>query len=291
MYIYIKEAKNNEDLIKKVDMPQILKEIIIKLKRTLNIITIKKLDEVHYLYIIPKIKNEKIIERIIKKNSGVQIILSKELKKYKESLNLKEEKNLQYYIEDILKYIMNKSNKKLELQNIYICTNEYKEKNIDIINYLIDKVKTVNIVTNNIKKYNLLEEKIYNQNGILIVVTNNKNKALKRADFIINLDFTSEELKKYKINRNAIIINSTYEKIEILYFQGIIVNNINISIEEKEEYKALYKEFEKIDIFNSFEINNTKYIENIKKKEQCKIKVESLSGNNGIIDTKELLNI
>lgn len=291
MYIYIKEAKNNEDLIKKVDMPQILKEIIIKLKRTLNIITIKKLDEVHYLYIIPKIKNEKIIERIIKKNSGAQIILSKELKKYKELLNLKEEKNLQYYIEDILKYIMNKSNKKLELQNIYICSNEYKEKNIDIINYLIDKVKTVNIVTNNIKKYNLLEEKIYNQNGILIVVTNNKNKALKRADFIINLDFTNEELKKYKINRNAIIINSTCEKIEILYFQGIIVNNINIAIEEKEEYRALYKEFDKIDIFNSFEINNTKYIENIKKKEQYKIEVESLSGNNGIIDTKELLNI
>ena len=146
-------------------------------------------------------------------------------------------------------------------------------------------------MTNNIKKFNSLEEKLYNQHGILIAISNNRNKALRRANFIINLDFNNEELKNYKINRNSIIINSTNEKIEILYFQGIIVNNIKIVMEEKEKYKELYKDFNKIDIYNTFELSNTKYIENIKKIEQSKIKIEHLLGNNGIIDVKELLNI
>lgn len=291
MYIYIKEAKNNEDLIKKVDMPKVIKKIIINLKKIFNIITIRKIDELHYLYIIPQAKNIKKIEKIIRKNSESQIILSKELKKYKEQLNLKEDKIIQYFIYDILTYIMNKINIKLELQNIYICVNEYKEESIDIIKFLIDKVKTVNIVTNNIKKFNSLEERLYNQHGILIAISNNRNKALRRANFIINLDFNNEELKNYKINRNSIIINSTNEKIEILYFQGIIVNNIKIAMEEKEKYKELYKDFNKIDICNTFEFSNTKYIENINKIEQSKIKIEHLLGNNGIIDVKELLNI
>lgn len=53
---------------------------------------------------------------------------------------------------------MNKINSKLELQNLYILANEYNEQNLEIIKYLLDKVKTINIVTNNTKKYNLLEE-------------------------------------------------------------------------------------------------------------------------------------
>jgi len=291
MYIYIKEAKNNEELIKKVDMPQCLKKLIIQFKKAFNIITIKKIDELHYLYIIPKIKNIKIIEEIIKKNSKAKIILAKQLKKYNDTLNIEQEKIVTYFIYDILKYIMDKVNLKVQLQSIYICANEYNEKNLDIIKYLIDKVKTVSIVTNNIKRYNILEEKLYNQNGILIALTNNRSKALKRANIIINLDCTNEELIQYKINRDATIINCTNEKIEILYFQGIIINNINISIEEKDILKQLYKEFDKIDIYNSFEIDKTKYIENIKKIHEDKIKIENLIGNNGIIDVKEIVNI
>jgi len=291
MYIYIKEAKNDEDLIKKVDMPKILTKVIINFKKIFNIITVKKIDEVHYLYIIPKVKNIEIIERIINKNNKAQIIVSKELKKYKKELKLKEYKVIKYFIIDILRYIMDKLDKKVELQNIYICTNEYKKESVEIIKYLINKVKTVNIITNNIKKYNMLEEKLYNQNGILITVTNNKNKALKRANFIINLDFNNEEFKKYKINRNSILINSANENIEILYFQGIIINSINILIEEKKEYKKLFKEFDEIDIYNSFEINSLEYIENISKIEKEKIKIINVKGNNGIIDAKELLNM
>lgn len=291
MYIYIKETKYDEELIKNIDMPIFFKKLIIKLKKIFNIITIKKIDELHCLYIIPKIRNIKIIERIIEKNDSAKIVLSKELKQYEKQLNLKNENKIIMFVYDILKYIMEKSNVKLELQNVYILANEYNQTNLNIIKYLVNKVKTVNIVTNNIKKYNTLEEKLYNEQGILITVANNKNKTLKRANFIINLDFNNEEINNYKINRNSIIINCIKEKIQILYFQGIIINNIDIFIEEKSEYGLIYKEFDKIDIYDIFYNIGLKYEDIIEKIAQNKIKIINLIGNNGIIPEKEILNM
>lgn len=282
MYIYIKEAKKDEELIKNLNLPKLLKKFIIKIKKAFNIILIKQIDKIHFLYIIPKVNNIKIIENIIKKNNNAKIVLSKELKKYEKQLNIKNNRTIIYFVYDILQYIMNKTNEELQLQKIYILANEYNEVNLNIIRNLIDKAKTINIVTENVNKYASLEEKLYNEQGILITVSNNKNKTLRKAEFIINLDFNNEDFKKYKINRNSLIINCNNQKIQIQYFQGIIINNIEIDIEEKEEYSEIYKEFEKLDIYQSFEDYN-----NISKKAT----LVNLIGNNGIINEKEILNL
>ena len=72
MYIYIKKLKNDEEPAKNIDMPKFLKKIVIKLIKFFNIITVKKIDELHYLYIIPK-ENINIIQKIINKNSKEKI--------------------------------------------------------------------------------------------------------------------------------------------------------------------------------------------------------------------------
>ena len=292
MYIYIKKLKNDEELAKNIDMPKFLKKIAIKLIKIFNIITVKKIDELHYLYIIPK-ENINIIQKIINKNSKEKIILSKELKKYEKELNLsKKGSKIVFFVYDILKYIANNLNIKIELQNLYILANEYNKENIEIIKYLLNKVKTINIVTNNIVKYRKLEEKLYNEEGILITITNNKTKGLKRANFIINLDFDNETIKNYNMNMNSIIINCTGNKIDVLkYFQGIIINDIEIKIEDIEENKELYKEFDKTEIYSSFQSEKETYIEAINRTKNDKVEVEGLIGMSGNIDVKELLNI
>lgn len=292
MYIYIKKLKNDEELAQNIDMPKFLKKIVIKLIKFFNIITVKKIDELHYLYIIPK-ENIKIIQKIINKNSKEKIILSKELKKYEKELNLsKKGSKIVFFVYDILKYITNNLNIKIELQNIYILANEYNKENIEIIKYLSNKVKTINIVTNNIVKYRRLEEKLYNEEGILITITNNKTKGLKRANFVINLDFDNETIKNYNMNMNSIIINCANNKIDVLkYFQGIIINDIEIKIEEKKENEELYKEFDKTEIYSSFQSKKETYIETINRIKNDKVEVEGLVGMSGNIDVKELLNI
>ena len=108
MYIYIKKLKNDEELAQNIDMPKFIKKIVIKLIKFFNIITVKKIDELHYLYIIPK-ENINIIQKIINKNSKEKIILSKELKKYEKELNLsKKGSKIVFFVYDILKYIANK---------------------------------------------------------------------------------------------------------------------------------------------------------------------------------------
>lgn len=288
MYIYIKTLKKDEELLVNPNIPKIIQKIIIKFKKIFNIITIKKIDEKHYLYIMPKESN---LEKVVLKNKKEKIILSKELKKYENQFDI-QNKDIYYFIPKILQYIMKEINKKLELQNIFLLVDKYNEKNLEIIKYLIDKVRTVNIITSSVEQYKKLEEKLFNENGTLITVTNNKNKSLKRANFIINIDFSNQNIGEYKISPNAIIINCTNEKIETLkYFQGIIINKIEINLQEKENLKEFYQEFEKIDIYNSLEMKPAKYIENIRQIEQDEIKIKNLIGNNGIIDKKELLNM
>lgn len=291
MYIYVKEMKKDEELIKNINIPNCLKKIIIKVKKMFNIVTIKKINNLHYLYIIPKIKNIKLIEKIIEKNKKAKIILSKKLKHYEKDLQLKPNNSTIYYFTyNILKYTMEKANKEVELQNIYFLANEYNMRNLQIIKYLLDKVKTVTIVTSNPKKFKQLEEKMYEEDGSLIAVTNSKSKGLKRANYIINLDFDNQIISKYKINRNSIIINCTSDKINSLtYFEGVIINNIEIH--KREKIKAFGEEFNEIDLYESFEIKSDKYSENIKKIEEDKVEIINLIGNNGIINIKEIVNV
>lgn len=293
MYIYIKELKNDDELITNAKIPIFAKNIIIKFKKIFKIITIKNIDKYHKLYIIHKKNKLKNIEKIIRKNRSSKIILSKELKKYDKQLNIKQENTkIKYFIFHILKYIMKKIEMEIELQNLYILANEYNKENIEIIEFLIDKVKTVNITTSNINRYKNIEERAYERQAALITISNNKNKALKRAKYIINLDFDNEILSQYKINTNSIIINCTNKKIDVLkYFQGIIINNIEIILKQSEKPKDLYKEFDNIDIYESFEKEDIKYIENIRKIEENEVKIINLIGNNGIINIKEISNI
>ena len=91
---------------------------------------------------------------------------------------------------------------------------------------------------------------------------------------------------------NSIIINCANNKIDVLkYFQGIIINDIEIKIEEKKENEELYKEFDKTEIYSSFQSKKETYIETINRIKNDKVEVEGLVGMSGNIDVKELLNI
>jgi Mor family transcriptional regulator len=213
-----------------------------------------------------------------------------------------------------MNFIINKTKDdsiKLELQSVYILVNEYNSENLEIIQNIMQKVKTVNIVTKELNKYIALEEKMSNEKGIYMSVTNNKRKSLKNAKIIINFDFKNEEIAQYSINRNCIFINCANEKINcVKYFDGIIINNISIDFEEPEEIKKynIYNEFDKIKIYEDFIFFNIMGEPNFKylgsncerlriAKPICSeidrknIKIEDLMGNNGKINQKELVKM
>ena len=87
----------------------------------------------------------------------------------------------------------------------------------------------INIVSPNVKEF-------YNIEDENVIVINNKKKSLKRAKFIVNIDFDEEILKQYFINRDAVILNLSSNKIKnLLGFDGAIINNVRI-INDNEVY-------------------------------------------------------
>lgn len=137
--------------------------------------------------------------------------------------------------------------------------------------------------------------------GILIAVSNNKKKALKRAKYIINVNLNKEELEKYTINRNSIIINIRENvKYNSSSFDGININYFNIScpdeyIEKLEQVGNIEVKFDLVKLYESILLCN-----NMQKQEleaiyerinEDGIYVTELIGNNGPISDEELQKI
>ena len=229
------------------------------------------------------------IENILINNKKIKIIVSKEIKKLiKENKNnvyirilkeieantRKDKRIYQNVIKELVKNIISLKKEKLEEQSIYILVNSDNIKNRNIIEEMVPYYKMINIVTKNIKKYKeyeiMAEEKMEP-----ISVLNNKRKSLAKAKYIINIDFESEEILKYNINRNSIIFNISDNKIENLKgFEGIIINNIIIEEDNEFDIRDEYN-LRKVDAKMILEkINNYKY---------------TLEGKHGKIEFSELL--
>ncbi len=276
MTIYIKDLENEK------------LTFLEKIKVKLRILLIRQIDDNRKVMLLPNLENEKKIIKINKKISkypNSKIVLSKKLKKYENQIenNIIKGKIVQKaMIHKILKLVATN----LKTQDIYILSKKYDLDVVKLSQQYIEKVKTVNIVTNEISKYKKLEEQIYNEKGILITITNNKKKSLKKAKLIINMDFNNEEINKYNICRNSIIINISNNKVDkITAFEGIIVNNVQVELDEQLRNlcinDGLYGFFENSELYESLvgeKIQNDK------------IRLKEIVGNNGIISFNEIQN-
>ena len=100
----------------------------------------------------------------------------------------------------------------------------YSNENISIIKELVNKVKTVHIISNN-KNYTKLENELEKE-GIYITVNNNPRKSLKRAILVINMDF--KNIANYNYNRTMTIIDLTGNLKLPKGFEGIYIKSVKV---------------------------------------------------------------
>ena len=289
MIIYIKEMDNNDKLGVIDNFPKIIQKIIKKIIELTNNFYEINIDSKTKKYIIPNIENNKVYKKIvkkIKKISKVELVLSKDVKKYSNKFDkIKIIDGNEFYLKNIyniIKIIV--GNNPVETADVYILTNKYVQKSVNFIKDIVKKVKAINIISTQIEKYKILEE-ILLEEGYSVNVSNNKRKSLKKAKIIINLDYSKEEILAYNLYRNSCIININNDIIidNIKGFEGIIIQNIDIEIPNEN-----LKFFKENNLYSSFYKNDLyKTIKEIGEAE----KIENLYGNNGKIDKKELINI
>ena len=201
----------------------------------------EKIDDKKVIILVKKVK------KILEKTNCRTIILSKYLKKQENFVDLINMYKINVIdgrwlflvlLDKILDYIIAK--RKLEKKQINVSI-MVKQNTCDYVIENIKKIsriyKSINIVTPNIEKFKKLEEEIFEENGVIITISNNKRKSLKRADIIINIDFSEEELNKYNIPDEAIIVNIDGNiEINKKRFNGLNINDYEISFEKFDEF-------------------------------------------------------
>lgn len=243
--------------------------------------------------------------KILYNNNIGSVVLSKNLKLNKSIINIIESEGIdildgRYIFKDLIfkitKYICKIKNENISKCELTLLTNNLNNDIVNNIMYLAGNVKVVNIVTNNIKEYKNLEEKIYEKFGILIRITNNKRKSLASSKLIFNLDFPEEILNEYYIYDRAIIIN-IHKKIKILSkkFNGININyyNIELSNKYKEYFKKynIYNNFSNNELLESILYNGKDFYNRIDFLEDNNVIILNLIGENGIINENNIKDI
>lgn len=248
--------------------------------------------------IYANLEKEKNIKKVVSKIAKVEInavVLSKELKANKQLINKLNSANIRifdgrwlekYLTYEILEFILKQKNQKKEETELAITTNEITDSCIQSIKTLAKQYKRVTVVTNHLNKLRKIEKELYDEYGILILVSNNQKKSLAKTQLILNMDFNKEVLNKYKINENAVILN--LEGDMIIYnkrFNGINVNNYEIEVGREEIiWRTNMDKFETKELLEaSLYMKDT--FDNIRAKiGKYKVLVQEIYGINGKIE-------
>lgn len=244
------------------------------------------------------IEKKKNIKKIVKKMNKIDVdtvVLDKELVKNKILINTLNANNIKifdgkwlgkYLTLDILEYIISKNNIEKEKTEIAIAVNDITDFAIEIIRKLAKQYKKLIVVTNHTEKLKKIESEIYEKEGILIVLTNNKNKSLRKAHIILNIDFNREVLNQYKIYENAIILNIEGDMlIDSIRFNGKVINDYEIETRRKEFiWREDFEKFREKDLIEANLYSRDTY-EHIRKRiQKSNICIKELYGINGVIN-------
>ena len=230
------------------------------------------------------------IKKILNKTSCKSVILSKYLKEKENFISLLNSYGIDVIdgkwlfsviSSKVVDYVSEKKKLKKEETNVSVLVNNNdSDYIIENIKNIIRTYKSVNIVTNNFGKFKKLEKNILEKEGIMVTITNNKKKSLMRSNIILNVDFTNEEINKYNIPEEAIIVNLKGNvDINKKRFNGININDYEISFENFEEFdydkSKIY--FQK-DIYESLIYKKQPYEQIERKIKRDNLKVKELIG-------------
>lgn len=226
---------------------------------------------------------------ILDKTNSKKIVLSKRIKEQTTYVNYLYSYNyeivdgkwlFQVLIFDILEYVIKKLKIKKDDIKLGILVNDISDLAIYAIVELVKKYKNVKIVTNHINSFKNIEEKISEKYGILTSVGNNKRKVLSKTNIILNLDFPTELINRFKINSESTIINFKGNvKIKDKRFNGLNINDYEIDWEEQVNPDKFYTK----DLYEAIQYKNQLIEETLRKLKRDNIKIKKLIAQNTTI--------
>lgn len=190
-------------------------------------------------------------------------------------------------------YVCKCKKENLGYQEISFLTNEISDIVVENIKDISSKVKLLNIITEDEKKFRKIEKELYEEKGIILNMNNNYKKSLIKSDIIFNFDFSEEEINLYTLPKKTCIINFNDEvKINVKSFEGINADFFEIPMPRKYLKDSIHlNDFDNSILYESYIYKNTSSKNILKEIEKDGINISFLNGRNGRIRKNEYLNL
>lgn len=257
--LYLDFVQNREDFILEGEekYPYIIKKILCFIRKFFGL-PIKERIDGKEIVLISKFNKKvaKKLEKIFKIDVTKNVCICEKLRENKEFMDFLKEKELnimdgrwlfKYLICDVSEFICNKFSIIPEKQEISILVDEPNIIVFETIKRLSSIFKNVNVITNKIRKFDKLEEELYEEKGVVLNITNNFKKACLNSKIIINYNLDEKEFGKVRFGANSIVINLE-KNIEVKQsnFRGECIDFYSINLPYK--YRKIYK---RLNNFNS----------------------------------------
>ncbi len=244
-------------------------------------------------------KKEKVIKKLSKylySNSIKNIALEKNLMKDEKIVNTLQNdkfniidgsKLARFFVYDVIRKIYEYKKSNIEAGEATLIVNENDSINVENIIRIAHNIKRLNIITTNTKKFKKIVDYLYEELGIIIKLSNNIKTNLRTTDIIVNIDFPEEIINKLEIPNNAIIVNLPKNiNINSKKFTGINIKSWELEIPNKYKLEG----FDDVIMYESV-VHGKPILKIFEQIENDFVKIGRLIGVNGVISSKEFLNL
>lgn len=297
--IYIKLVESNEKLIENKKFIHIIN----KIKHNFIRIKEEKFDN-KILVIINDLEQQTLnkLSQYIKRNCINRVCLSNNLLANKNFIEFIKKENVKIFdgkwlfkqlTFNCVEFICKSKKENLAYQEIAFLSNDINDILVENIRDIATKVRILNVITEDERKFRKLEKELYEEKGIILNMNNNYRKSLAKSDIIFNFDFSEEEINKYTLPKKACIINfNNTVKINLKSFEGINADFFEITMPRKYLKNSIYlNDFDNSVLYESYIYKNTTS-KNIKKEiEKDGVNINFLNGKSGKIRKNEYLNL
>ena len=189
---------------------------------------------------------------------------------------------------DILEKIAYIKNIRIDSMEVSVFIKNFSDYHIEEIKVIAKRCKVLNIITDNVRKFEYVEKLLNEECGVMVNITGNIEKSSKRADVIFNFDFAKDELDKCNMKKNSILVQMNRE--EYIKKDGIVIRffKLNLPIRYDEKF-ARFHHFNEEILYESivYYKNSFKNIMAILRRDNVNIRY--FIGNNGKISFREFL--
>ena len=189
---------------------------------------------------------------------------------------------------DILEKIAYIKNVRVGSFEVSVFIKRFSDYHVEGIKWIARECKVLNIITDNVRGFEVVEKRLLDECGVMVNVTSNVKKSSKRADVIFNFDFEGSEICKCKMKAEAVLVqmNGT----EFVRKNGIVIRFCKLGLPTMfDAFFEKFNHFKEEILYESVIYHKNSFNDVMAILRRDNVYIRYFIGNNGKINFREFL--